>query len=200
MFTALLDSCVLWPSNQRDFFLSLAFEGAYRFVFSEAILIEVEVNEELKRVNRGDSQEAAKEKAQHLATQMRESFADSIVTGWEGLEGTYGLPDPDDEHVLAAAVVGGAGSIVTDNLRDFPEKLMPSGIQIASPQEFAYETVAMRPDLGLMAVQAMSRRSGRNHPRETPLEILATLDKFYGLNDTTHIIRGILETDDPNQR
>src|SRR5438045_4062929 len=59
MFTALLDSCVLWPSTQRDFLLSLAFEGAYRFIFSEAILAEVEANEEIKRVERGDSEEEA---------------------------------------------------------------------------------------------------------------------------------------------
>lgn len=199
MFTALLDSCVLWPSTQRDFLLSLAFEGAYRFIFSEAILLEVEVNEELKRLDRGDSQEIAKDKAQHLATQMRTSFADSIVTGWEGLEGTYGLPDGDDEHVMAAAVVGGAGSIVTDNLRDFPEGSIPVGIQIVNPQEFAYETVAMRPDLGLAAVQAMARRSGRNHPHLDALEILAALDKLYRLNDTTHIIRRLLETDEADR-
>lgn len=53
MFTALLDSCVLWPSTLRDFLLSLAFEGSYRFVFSEAILLDVEVNEELKLMDRG---------------------------------------------------------------------------------------------------------------------------------------------------
>lgn len=199
MFAALLDSCVLWPSTQRDFLLSLAFEGAYRFIFSEAIILEVEVNEELKRLDRGDSQEIAKDKAQHLATQMRSSFAGSIVTGWEGLEGTYGLPDGDDEHVLAAAVVGGAGSIVTDNLRDFPEGSIPVGIQIVSPQEFAYETVAMRPDLGLAAVQAMARRSGRNHAHLDALEILAALDKLYRLNDTTHIIRRLLETDEADR-
>lgn len=60
MFTALLDSCVLWPSTLRDFLLSLAFEGSYRFVFSEAILLEVEVNEELKLMDRGSPREESR--------------------------------------------------------------------------------------------------------------------------------------------
>lgn len=46
---------------------------------------------------------------------MRIVFDDAEARGWEGLEGTYGLPDPDDEHVVAAAVVAGAGAIVTHN-------------------------------------------------------------------------------------
>lgn len=192
MFTALLDSCVLWPSTQRDFLLSLAFEGSYRFIFSEAILAEVEVNEELKRIKRGDSEDVARDKAHHLAEQMRRSFADSIVTDWEGLEGTYGLPDPDDEHVLAAAVVGGAGSIVTENFRDFPASKIPAGIQIVSVKDFAYETVSMRPDLGLAAVQAMSNRSGRAHAEQSEEDILDTLNKIYGLDAATSLIRDLL--------
>lgn len=192
MFTALLDSCVLWPSTQRDFLLSLAFEGSYRFIFSEAILGEVEVNEELKRIKRGDSLEVARNKAIYLADQMRQSFQESIVRDWEGLEGTYGLPDPDDEHVLAAAVVGGAGSIVTGNFRDFPEDKIPFGIQITSVQDFAYETVSVRPELGLAAVQAMSERSGKKGAKETPLEILDTLDRIYELNACTDLIRDLL--------
>lgn len=192
MYVALLDSCVLWPSTQRNFLLSLAFEGSYRFVFSEAILGELEVNEEIKLIERGDSEEQAREKAQHLVTQMRTAFEDSIVHGWEGLEGTYGLPDPDDEHVLAAAVVGGAGSIVTDNFKDFPEAKIPFGIQIVSPQDFAYEAVGMRPDLGLAAVLAMSQRTGRNFSVHSPEEILDTLDKLYKMDATTALIRDLL--------
>lgn len=192
MYVALLDSCVLWPSTQRDFLLSLAFEGSYRFILSEAILGELEVNEEIKLIKRGDSEEQALEKAQHLVTQMRTAFEDSIVHGWEGLEGTYGLPDPDDEHVLAAAVVGGAGSIVTDNFKDFPEAKIPFGIQIVSPQDFAYETVGMRPDLGLAAVLAMSQRTGRSFSVHSPEEILDTLDKLYKMDATTELIRALL--------
>jgi hypothetical protein len=74
MFTALLDSCVLWPSLQRDFLLSLTFEGAYRFIFSKAIPEETEINEELKLVERGDSEETARQKTRHLADPMRASF------------------------------------------------------------------------------------------------------------------------------
>jgi predicted nucleic acid-binding protein len=192
MFTALLDSCVLWPSTQRDFLLSLAFEGAYRFIFSEAILGEVEANEELKKIDRGMDPDEAREKARHLAEQMRSSFSDSIVTGWEGLDGTYGLPDPDDEHVLAAAVVGGAGSIVTDNFRDFPAAKIPDGITVINPQDFAYETVSMRPDLGFTAVLAMSRRSGQQYEPHSPEYILDSLNKLYGMDAATGLIRDIL--------
>ncbi|MGO4248228.1 putative toxin-antitoxin system toxin component, PIN family [Paenarthrobacter sp. RAF54_2] len=192
MFTALLDSCVLWPSTQRDFLLSLAFEGAYRFIFSEAILAEVEANEEIKRVERGDSEEEGRKKAAHLVGRMRSSFGDAIVMQWEGLEGTYSLPDPDDEHVLAAAVVGGAGSIVTENFRDFPEEKLPGGIQIVSAKEFAFDTVSMRPDLGLCAVWTMSVRSGRKGTACSPEEILDTLNKLYGMDAATELIRDLL--------
>lgn len=192
MFTALLDSCVLWPSTQRDFLLSLAFEGAYRFIFSEAIIDEVEVNEERKRIKRGDTEEDALKKALHLSEQLRLHFPDAIVQNWEGLEGSYGLPDPDDEHVLAAAVVGGAGSIVTENFRDFPEDKIPSGIQIVSAKDFTYETVSMRPDLGVLAVQAMAGRSGRKHEEQSPTDILDTLERLYGLNATTSLIRELI--------
>jgi hypothetical protein len=131
---------------------------------------------------------------------MRASFGDALVIGWEGLEGTYGLPDPDDDYVLAAAVLGGAGSIVTDNVKDFPLDKIPNGIQIISAKDFAYETVAMRPDLGLTAVLAISQRTGRNHPRQSPEGILNSLDTIYSMDTATGLIRPLLEPGIGNER
>src|SRR5215469_11528177 len=48
------------------------------------------------------------------------AMRDALVTGFEPLIEILALPDPDDRHVLAAAIRGHADLIVTTNQRDFP--------------------------------------------------------------------------------
>ena len=137
MFAVVLDTCVLWPSLQRDFLLSLAAEGVYRPLWSDRILEELEYEEACKLEARGATADEARARAAALIRQMNGAFDDSCVTGWERLDGTYGLPDPDDEHVVAAAEFAGAGAIVTMNTKHFPLDHLPSSIGIQTPTQFA---------------------------------------------------------------
>lgn len=189
MFTALLDTCVLWPSLQRDFLLSLAIEGLYRPVWSSAILEELEFHEARKLVRRGEERGEAARRATRLVRLMREEFSDAEVKGWEGLDGTYGLPDRDDEHVVAAAVVAGAGVIVTHNVKDFPQGKLPEGIQVLQPHEFAANTVSLDPIRARGAVTAIAERSGRKGVRLTEDDVLDVLVLRYSMTQAVELIR-----------
>ena len=187
----MLDTSVLWPSTQRDFLLSLSIENVYRPIWSSAILAELEFHEAEKLINRGVEPDEARQRAERLVGEMRKHFDDAEVQGWEGLEGSYGLPDPDDEHVVAAAVVGGAGVIVTSNLKDFPRHLVPNGIDVLPPAEFAGNTVHLDPVASLRAVQEISARSGRSGPKLTVIDVLDILETRYEMTEAVAGLRAI---------
>lgn len=75
---------------------------------------------------------------------MNRAVSDCLVTGFESLEaGLISLPDPDDRHVLAAAIHSGAQEIVTFNLRDFPDAVLrPYGVRAIHPDEFVGHLLA----------------------------------------------------------
>ncbi|WFE19719.1 PIN domain-containing protein [Solwaraspora sp. WMMD937] len=188
MFAALLDTCVLWPSLQRDFLLSLAIEGLYRPVWNTVILDELAYEERAKLINRGADASTATRRANRLVAQMRRHFDDAEVNGWEGLDGTYGLPDPDDEHLVAAAAVSGAGAIVTHNLRDLPAGKMPYGLQVLPPTEFAANTVALGPARAWAALATIAGRSGRTGQPRTEAQILDLLESRYGMKEAVDLM------------
>ena len=194
MFIALLDTSALWPSLQRDFLLSLAIEHVYRPVWSETILAELEYHEALKLQKRGAEATDAETRAVRLVGQMRTVFSDAMVTGWEPLEGSYGLPDPDDEHVVAAAQIAGAGVIVTANLKDFPSKLLPDGIDAVPVAEFTRDAVSLSPTRSLAAITQIASRSGRTGPQLTELDIIDILESRYGMVEAMAIVRAELPT------
>lgn len=192
MFVALLDTSVLWPSLQRDFLLSLAIERVYRPVWSEAILAELEYHESLKLQRRGSGEKDSRARAARLVSHMRTAFSDAVVTGWEPLDGSYCVPDSDDEHVVAAAQIAGAGVIVTANLKDFPSRLLPDGIDAIPVTEFARDAVSLGPARALAAIAQISRRSGRTGPQVGELDIIEMLDQRYGMTEAMALVRAEL--------
>ena len=66
--------------------------------------------------------------------------SDALVSGFEPLIETLILPDPDDRHVLAAAIHGGAQVIVTQNLKDFPSSALSRfSLRAQHPDAFLVE-------------------------------------------------------------
>jgi hypothetical protein len=69
------------------------------------------------------------------------------------------LPDPDDRHVLAAAIVGRCDAIVTQNLQDFPdEALVPHGIEVVHPDAFLHAQLEFEPAIFCTAVRKVRAR------------------------------------------
>lgn len=188
MFAAVLDTSVLWPSLQRDFLLSLAAEGSYKARWSSAILDELVYHEAKKLIERGTPEHEAENAARRLIGQMSKAFDDALVTDWEPLDGTCGLPDPDDEHVVAAAVMGNAEVIVTENLKHFPDLKLPGSIRALSARDFVYDTVQQHVTQACRAVIAICERSRRHGPKLTASDLLTILDERYTMTTTAELL------------
>ena len=199
LFTAVLDTCVLWPNSKRDFLLSLAVEGLYRPIWSERILAELSAGLRRRDLSRGVDPKIIDTRLDKLLTNLRVNFVDSSVSGWEMLEGKYQLPDPRDEHVVAVAEFAQAGVIVTENLKDFPEDKMPMGIVAQHPREFLLNAIHIDPQLVGQAVLAMSERSGRHGPKLDSYEYLEKMIRTFELEEVRSFLRPHLMGDSSNQ-
>jgi predicted nucleic acid-binding protein len=175
VFSALLDTCVLVPSRARDVLLEVASAGAYRPLWSSEIL--AELDRTLRRLldHRGCSGEEADAYLVRLFRQMETAFPDALVTDWEPLAETIRLPDPDDRHVVAAALAGRADVIVTDNLAHFPPATLPEPLARQSLDDFLLNSLDLGPELVIGAVRAVASRTGRAGPVMTATDIAGYL-------------------------
>jgi len=158
-FTALYDADVLHPPGLRDLLLRLAQTGLFRARWSEQILDEM-VRSVLER-----RPDLNPERLARTRTLMCEAVADCLVTGYEPLIDGLQLPDPDDRHVLAAAIRCSAQVIVTSNLADFPaDALEPFNIEAQGPDQFVLDVVNLAPARVAAVIQQQSAAL-RNPPR-----------------------------------
>jgi hypothetical protein len=100
----------------------------------------------------------ARERLERTRDLMNQAVPDCIVTGYEELIDTLSLPDPDDRHVLAAALHGGAEAIVTYNLADFPDsELADKRCSRPAPRRIHRSLPRRRCDRGMRRCQEAAR-------------------------------------------
>lgn len=163
-YTAVLDACVLVPIALADTLLRVAEKGLYRPLWTDRILTEAQVA--LGEIHQGID-------VSKRFADMREAFDDSLITGWEDLQGGLSLPDKDDRHVVAAAIKGGAQAIITANLTDFPAAALgPFGLEAVHPDDFLLDQLDLSPPTILQVIREQAA-----HTRRPPLtsQDLATL-------------------------
>ncbi|MHA6323463.1 RSP_2648 family PIN domain-containing protein [Roseivivax sp. CAU 1753] len=126
----LIDTCVMYPTVMRSVLLGVAATGAFTPLWSARIL------EEWARAARklGPGGEA---QARGEIAALRARWPRAEVTWKPSLETRLWLPDPNDIHVLAAAIAGSADVILTLNAQDFPRgPLAGEGLSRADPDAF----------------------------------------------------------------
>jgi hypothetical protein len=97
-FVVLYDANVLYPSTLRDLLIRVAQAGLVQAKWTERILDEAFSS---LSTNRPDLDSAKLARTREL---MNQAVRDCLVAGYEQLVDAVELPDPDDRHVLAAAI------------------------------------------------------------------------------------------------
>lgn len=180
-YTALYDACVLHSAPLRDLLMQLALSDLFRAKWSNAIHDEW-IKSILER--RPDLKREQLERTREL---MNSHVRDCLVEGFESLIETVELPDPDDRHVLAAAIHGRADVIVTFNLADFPaESLRGHGLEAQHPDEFISHLADLSPPTVIHA--ARTCRARLKQPPKSANEYLECL-AAQGLPQTVTFLR-----------
>lgn len=138
-FIAVYDANILYPGSLRDLLIRLGQIGLFQAKWTEQILDEM-----IDAIVVAQPELAGR--LQRTRELMNEAIPDVRVNGYEHLISGLELPDPDDRHVLAAAIRANAQVIVTSNLKDFPaSQLDPYDIEAQSPDEFVLHVLELAP-------------------------------------------------------
>jgi predicted nucleic acid-binding protein len=167
-FVVIYDACVLYPAPLRDLLMRLAEAEAVRARWTDAILNECFENILAKR------SDLDPKKLQRTRELMCRAVPDCLIMGYEGLIESLDLPDPNDRHVLAAAIRAGAQAIVTFSLADFPaDKLAAYNVEAKHPDDFVIETIDLAPATVIKVIT--EQIAGLKAPPMTVLDLLDEL-------------------------
>lgn len=172
---AVLDANVLYANFSRDLFLSLFAAKLYEARWTDLI------NNEWVRNLIQKEPDLSQEKLQRTVKLMNTIDNNALVKDYEHLIETLELPDQDDRHVVAAAIVSESSTIVTWNLKDFPARALKEwGLVAESPDVFIEKLLNIDPDSVVSVLREMRLRL-----RKPPMDV----DGFFEALARNHFTR-----------
>ena len=119
---------------------------------------------------------------------MERAFPEALVTDHQGLIEVLELPDPDDRHVLAAALQTKAAVIVTENLRDFPVAVLARyDIEPVGLDDFIADILDLAGSDAVAALRLMRERF--RQPSITAGLLIRKIEQL-GLTQTADLLAG----------
>jgi len=105
---------------------------------------------------------------------MTHACPDALTTGYEKLIIGLEMPDPDDRHVLAAAIRSNSQVIVTENIKDFPADVLETyNIEVQTPDLFVLNLVYLSPATVSGTIESQARAL-----RDPPMTVDELLDRL----------------------
>ena len=150
---AVFDACILYPFHLRNIVVQAAVDRLVDARWTD------EIHDEWIRNLAADAPTIPVERLHITRRLMNDALPGATVSGYEDLIATVNLPDPDDRHVVAAAIAAGASIILTWNLRDFPATVLKKySLHAQTPDVFFADIYDQAPDLAVGAL-ANARRN-----------------------------------------
>lgn len=179
--TAIYDACVLYPAPLRDLLMQLALAELFQARWT------AKIHDEWMRNVQANRTDITWEKLVRVRDLMNSHVEEALVNGYEDLIPVLELPDPDDRHVLAAAIVAKADVIITFNLKDFPvSKLKQYEIEAIHPDEFIADLILTYPEEVADVVECCRQRL--RNPSKSVDEFLEILLR-QGLTRSSSLLR-----------
>ncbi len=192
-YTAFIDACTLASALRRNLLLTLAEAEFFRVRWSAQVLDETERAIETILTGKDYESADAKDRAARARRAIETAFEEALVDDYDDLTcACDGMPDHKDIHVLAAALKTQAATIVTENLKDFPEKVLtPLNIEARSADAFIADTIALDTGRAVAAIRTMRLRLKR--PEKTAELLLLDMEAA-GLTETVDVLRPHVES------
>jgi predicted nucleic acid-binding protein len=168
-FIVVYDANVLVGNTQRDLLVRIAQTPLVQAKWTERIL---EVTLGAVRKSRPD---IPPERLERLRELMIAAVPDCLVRDYEPLIEDLHLRDPEDRHVLAAAIKAGAQVIVTADKDFTASDLEPWNIEAKHPDDFVLDQIDINDRIVWGCVQQIAI-SRRQHP-ETVEDVLSQLER-----------------------
>jgi predicted nucleic acid-binding protein len=156
-FTVIYDANIFFGALRRSLMIHLAQAGIFRARWTK------DIHEEWMGNLRKRLLDIRIEDLQRIRGLVDDAVPDCLVRNYQAIAKGLELPDPNDTHVLAAAIKAGAQVIVTFNKRDFPSAILEEyDIEAQHPDDFIL--YQKEENLGLVIEKLRQCRLERQNP------------------------------------